>query len=328
MPAAQYRDRNKLGVTLELRRRPAARSSASSCGTRLVTENSASVRGATRPGLRRLRPSTGARLRLDHRVGQTGPYGPSGATTFRAGDQRVHDHHRLSRRAADRSGQSISDTMPACSAPSASLRPALPAGTGKDSASTWPSSQFLVALDNLGGATRWAARSSPEPQRLLRRLGHRDLRDDRRPRGRRRLASNAVWARFARSSAGTTDPRPEFATAAARRDRRDAIAAIIRSGRRAWESESSAASPPPVCPPRRSQRGRDGGRSPGRPARCSSSASSRLGPLRTTGRRSSSRRLPARSAGSPPAGETTRRCSAVSSATRRGARALARRGVI
>ena len=105
MHAAQYRERNKLGITLELKHRAASRFSRSSCRKAdVVTENfSVGSDGAARSRLRGPEAREARhRLRLDHRVRPGRPVRHAARLRHaRAGDQRLHEHQRFSRGPAD-----------------------------------------------------------------------------------------------------------------------------------------------------------------------------------------------------------------------------------
>ncbi|HET9856001.1 MAG TPA: CaiB/BaiF CoA-transferase family protein [Methylomirabilota bacterium] len=236
VPAAQYRDRNKLGVTLELK---------TPAGLELfrelvqhadvVTENW-SVGTMERLGLgyealRRLNP------RLVYAsitaFGQTGPYAPQRGYDMLA--QAISGYMSITGYPdgpPTRSGQSISDyyagMLCAFSIVSAlHYRERTGRGQHIDLALL---DSLLVALDNLGerytvggevltraGNVSFAGSATGVYATTD---GHVAI---------AAAASNAVWARFCEVIGREELTRaPEFATAAARRDRRDEIAAIIQ----------------------------------------------------------------------------------------------------
>jgi crotonobetainyl-CoA:carnitine CoA-transferase CaiB-like acyl-CoA transferase len=236
VPAAQYRDRNKLGVTLDLK---------TPAGLELfrelvqhadvVTENW-SVGTMERLGLgyealRRLNP------RLVYAsitaFGQTGPYAPQRGYDMLA--QAISGYMSITGYPdgpPTRSGQSISDyyagMLCAFSIVSAlHYRERTGRGQHIDLALL---DSLLVALDNLGerytvggevltraGNVSFAGSATGVYATTD---GHVAI---------AAAASNAVWARFCEVIGREELTRaPEFATAAARRDRRDEIAAIIQ----------------------------------------------------------------------------------------------------
>jgi crotonobetainyl-CoA:carnitine CoA-transferase CaiB-like acyl-CoA transferase len=236
VPAAQYRDRNKLGVTLDLK---------TPAGLELfrelvqhadvVTENW-SVGTMERLGLgyealRRLNP------RLVYAsitaFGQTGPYAPQRGYDMLA--QAISGYMSITGHPdgpPTRSGQSISDyyagMLCAFSIVSAlHYRERTGRGQHIDLALL---DSLLVALDNLGerytvggeiltraGNVSFAGSATGVYATTD---GHVAI---------AAAASNAVWARFCAVIGRDELTRaPEFATAAARRDRRDEIAAIIQ----------------------------------------------------------------------------------------------------
>ena len=183
---------------------------------------------------------------------------------------------------------------------------------------------LVVALDNLG--ERYTVGGE-----VLTRAGNVSfggsssgrLSDDGRPRGHRRgREQRGVAAVLRRSSAADDLTRdPEFATAPARRDRRDAIAAIIQ----AWTGDAAEgggrAHPRRGRRPGRAgqQRGRDGRRSPGAGPRDVRRARPPVyGPLKTDRHAAQdvgdARPGPLARARCP--GSTTRRSSSACSATR------------
>src|SRR5713101_8186972 len=219
VPAAQYRDRNKLGITLDLK---------TPTGLELfrelvkladvVTENW-SVGTMERLGLgyeelRRLNPQlVYASITA---FGQTGPYAPQRGYDMLA--QAISGYMSITGYPdgpPTRSGQSISDyyagMLCAFSIVSAlHYRQRTGKGQRIDLALL---DSLLVALDNLG--ERYTVGGE-----ILTRAGNVSF---------AAAASNAVWARFC-AVIGRDDltRAPEFATAAARRDRRDEIATIIQ----------------------------------------------------------------------------------------------------
>ena len=146
VPAAQYRERNKLAITLELKtaRGRRALQGAGAARRRGDRELQRGHHGAPGPRLRG--PPAGEarpRLRVDHRLRPARAVrGPAGLRHAGPGDQRVHEHHRLSRQARPPGRASPSrTTTPACSAPSASCRRCTTAtAPARGSASTWPCS--------------------------------------------------------------------------------------------------------------------------------------------------------------------------------------------
>ena len=237
MPAAQYRDRNKLGVTLDLKTPAGARAlpRAGAARRRGERELQRGHDGAPRARLRgAARSEPGPRVRLDHRLRPDRALrAPARLRHAGAGDQRLHEHHRRSRRAADPlrpvdlrllRGHALRVQH--------RLRAALPAAApAAASASTWLcSTAWWWRSTTSASATRWAARSS-------RRAGNVSFAGSATgiyPAADGHVAvaasaSNAIWARFCAVIGRDELTRdPEFATAAARRDRRDEIAAIIQ----------------------------------------------------------------------------------------------------
>jgi crotonobetainyl-CoA:carnitine CoA-transferase CaiB-like acyl-CoA transferase len=229
VPAAQYRDRNKLGVTLDLKT-PAGLELFRELVQRadVVTENW-SVGTMERLGLgyealRRLNP------RLVYAsitaFGQTGPYAPQRGYDMLA--QAISGYMSITGYPdgpPTRSGQSISDyyagMLCAFSIVSAlHYRERTGRGQHIDLALL---DSLLVALDNLGerytraGNVSFAGSATGVYATTD---GHVAI---------AAAASNAVWARFCEVIGREELTRaPEFATAAARRDRRDEIAAIIQ----------------------------------------------------------------------------------------------------
>ena len=217
--------------------------------------------GAPRAGLRgAARSEPGPRVRLDHRLRPDRALrAPARLRHAGAGDQRLHEHHRRSGRAADPLRPvDLRLLRRACSARSASSpRSTTGGGPGAASASTWLcSTAWWWRSTTSASATRWAARSSSRAGNVSfagsatgiypAADGHVAVAAS---------ASNAIWARFCAVIGRDELTRdPGFATAAARRDRRDEIAAIIqaldRPARR--RRRSSASSRPRASPPRRS----------------------------------------------------------------------------
>ena len=258
MPAAQYRDRNKLGITLELKTPEGVELFKELVAPRRRRDRELQRRHDGAPGPRLRGPPAGeprARLRLDHRVRpERALRRAAGLRHAGPGDQRLHEHHRLPRAARPRARASPSPTTTrACSAPSASCRRCTTAHrTGKGQRIDLALlDSLLVALDNLGerytvggeiltraGNVSFAGSSSgvyPTTD------GHVAVVAG---------ASNAVWRRFCEIIGRADLARdPGFATAAARRDRRDEIAAIIqgwteralqgRGGRARWRRPAS-----------------------------------------------------------------------------------------
>ena len=234
VPAAQYRDRNKLGVTLELK---------TPAGLELfrelvrhadvVTENF-SVGTMERLGLgyddlRRVNP------RLVYAsitaFGQTGPYAPQRGYDMLA--QAISGYMSITGYPdgpPTRSGQSISDyyagMLCAFSIVSAlHYRQRTGQGTAHRPG---PPRQPPGRAGQPRGALHGGRRDPhPRRQRLVRRLGHRDLPDDRRPRGRRRLREQRGVGPVLRGHRpGRSDPRPRVRHRGRpprppRRDRRD-----------------------------------------------------------------------------------------------------------
>ena len=263
VPAAQYRDRNKLGVTLDLK---------TPAGVELfrelvrhadvVTENF-SVGTMERLGLgyeelRRVNP--GLVYASITAFGQTGPYAPQRGYDMLA--QAISGYMSITGDPdgpPTRSGQSISDyyagMLCAFSIVSAlHYRQRTGRGQRIDLALL---DSLLVALDNLG--ERYTVGGE-----ILTRAGNVSFAGSATGIYRDRptatwpiaaAASNAIWARFCAVIGRDELTRdPEFATAAARRDRRDEIAAIIqaldrpRGPRRRWCAPSRR----PASRPRRS----------------------------------------------------------------------------
>jgi len=236
VPAAQYRDRNKLGVTLELK---------TPAGLELfrelvrhadvVTENF-SVGTMARLGLgyeelRRINP--GLIYASITAFGQTGPYAPQRGYDMLA--QAISGYMSITGYPdgpPTRSGQSISDyyagMLCAFSIVSA-LHYRQRTGKGQHIDLALLDS-LLVALDNLGerytvggeiltraGNVSFAGSATGVYATAD---GHVAI---------AAAASNAIWARFCAVIGRDELTRaPAFATAAARRDRRDEIAAIIQ----------------------------------------------------------------------------------------------------
>ena len=245
VPAAQYRDRNKLGITLDLKT-PAGLELFRELARRadVVTENW-SVGTMERLGLgyealRRLNP------RLVYAsitaFGHTGPYAPQRGYDMLA--QAISGYMSITGDPAGpptRSGQSISDyyagMLCAFSIVSA-LHYRQRTGRGQHIDLALLDS-LLVALDNLGerytvggeiltraGNVSFAGSATGI---YVTTDGHVAI---------AAAASNAVWARFCATIGRDELTRaPAFATAAARRDRRDEIAAIIQR----WTGERSKA---------------------------------------------------------------------------------------
>ena len=245
VPAAQYRDRNKLGITLDLKT-PAGLELFRELVRRadVVTENW-SVGTMERLGLgyealRRLNP------RLVYAsitaFGHTGPYAPQRGYDMLA--QAISGYMSITGDPAGpptRSGQSISDyyagMLCAFSIVSA-LHYRQRTGRGQHIDLALLDS-LLVALDNLGerytvggeiltraGNVSFAGSATGIYATTD---GHVAI---------AAAASNAVWARFCAAIGRDELTRaPAFATAAARRDRRDEIAAIIQR----WTGERSKA---------------------------------------------------------------------------------------
>jgi CoA:oxalate CoA-transferase len=237
VPAAQYRDRNKLGVTLDLKtptgvelfRELAAHAD-------VVTENF-SVGTMDRLGLgyeelRRLNP--GLVYASITAFGQTGPYAPQRGYDMLA--QAISGYMSITGYPdgpPTRSGQSISDyyagMLCAFSIVSA-LHYRRRTGRGQRIDLALLDS-LVVALDNLGerytvggevltraGNVSFAGSATGI---YLAADGHVAVAAS---------ASNAIWARFCAVIGREELARaPELATAAARRDRRDQIAAIIQT---------------------------------------------------------------------------------------------------
>ncbi|HSE06540.1 MAG TPA: CaiB/BaiF CoA-transferase family protein [Methylomirabilota bacterium] len=236
VPAAQYRDRNKLGVTLELKT-PAGLALFHELVRHadVVTENF-SVGTMERLGLgyeelRRINP--GLVYASITAFGQTGPYAPQRGYDMLA--QAISGYMSITGYPdgpPTRSGQSISDyyagMLCAFSIVSAlHYRQRTGRGQRIDLALL---DSLLVALDNLG--ERYTVGGE-----LLTRAGNVSFAGSATgiyPTSDGHVAiaaaaSNAIWARFCAVIGRDELARaPGFATAAARRDRRDEIAAIIQ----------------------------------------------------------------------------------------------------
>ena len=229
VPAAQYRERNKLAVTLELKTPKGVELFKELVQHADVVTENFSVGTMERLGPRLRGPQHGepaARLRLDHRVRPARAVrAPARLRHARPGDQRLHEHHRLPRQPPTRSGQSISDyyagMLCAFSIVSAlHYRQRTGKGQRIDLALL---DSLLVALDNLGerytvGGEVLTRAGNVSFGRLE--LGR--LSDDRRPRGHRGGGEQrGVGAASARSSAAPTSR----AIPGSRRRRRAATAA-------------------------------------------------------------------------------------------------------
>ena len=327
--AAQYRERNKLAITLELKTERAIQLFKELVRHADVVTENFSVGTMDRLGLgyEALRAENpGLVYASITAFGQHGPVrGPARLRHARPGHQRLHEHHGLSRRPADASGQSISDyyagMLCAFSIVSA-LHYRHRTGKGQHIDLALLDS-LVVALDNLGerytvggelltraGNVSFGGSSSgvyPTTD------GHVAIAAG---------ASDAVWRRFC-EIIGRADltrdpaspPRPPAATGAMRRRHHpglDRPAHQGRGGERARHRRRARRT--------RQQRGRDGGRPAGAGARdVRGAAPSRARPRED--HRHAARRCPRRRGASarsrPSPASTTRRSSSASSATRR-----------
>ena len=236
VPAAQYRDRNKLGVTLELKTRAGLELFRELVRHADVVTENFSVGTMARLGLgyeelRRINP--GLIYASITAFGQTGPYAPQRGYDMLA--QAISGYMSITGYPdgpPTRSGQSISDyyagMLCAFSIVSA-LHYRQRTGKGQHIDLALLDS-LLVALDNLGerytvggeiltraGNVSFAGSATGVYATAD---GHVAI---------AAAASNAIWVRFCAVIGRDELTRaPAFATAAARRDRRDEIAAIIQ----------------------------------------------------------------------------------------------------
>ncbi|HME94156.1 MAG TPA: CoA transferase [Methylomirabilota bacterium] len=245
VPAAQYRDRNKLGVTLDLKTETGARLFRELCRHADVVTENWSV-----GTMERLRLGYEDLCRVNPRIiyasitafGQTGPYASQRGYDMLA--QAISGYMSITGYPdgpPTRSGQSISDynagMLCAFSIVSAlHYRQRTGRGQRIDLALL---DSLIVALDNLG--ERYTVGGE-----ILTRAGNVSFSGSATgiyptTDGHVAIAaaaSNAVWARFCTAIDREELTRaPEFATLAARRDRRDEIAAIIQ----AWTARRAKA---------------------------------------------------------------------------------------